>query len=337
MVGRQLDILGGKQVWLSHGSDTSRYLTVIRLNVPLTDEGIDKAIHALANLDENYQRSEGVGADGVRLGTVSYVDTSSKIATRVFYYPIASEDGSAVVLLCYNSDLKHSPAATDAFGKTIRFPEESRAQVLEGWRQVDEDRAAAEQEDGVQRESAEAAGGADDAERDSAEADTAERDRQREESVAWFIEQATLPAGTYEVGKDISAGEYKITSDSEGRGSYECCDSKGSLIRSGASFGACDYITLEEGQSIRLLRCSMITSSLAQPTKPAGPGVYKVGLDIQPGTYRLVTKGGRGRYCVYFDSECKRSVFYKGDVVDYAHVRVKQGQYLELRGAYIDQ
>ena len=343
-MGRQLDILGGKQVWLSHGSDTSRYLTAIRLNVPLTDEGIDKEIHAIANLDKNAQRSEGASANGVRLGTVASVDASSKTATSVFYYPIASVDGPAVVLLCYNSDYEHSPSAADAFGKTILFPEESREQVLEGWRQVDEDRADGEQGDEGQRESAGTEAGSAEAKGDnagtqgeSAEGDTAERDREREEVVAWFVEQATYPAGTYKVGRDISAAEYKIIPDSEGRGSYECLDSKGSLVRSGDGFGACDYITLEEGQTIRLVRCSMIASSLARPTKPAGPGVYKIGLDLQPGTYRLVTKGGRGRYCVYFDSACKRGVFYKGDVEDYAHVVVKKGQYLELRGAYIDQ
>lgn len=122
----------------------------------------------------------------------------------------------------------------------------------------------------------------------------AEQERQEQQAAREALANATYSAGTYKVGQDIPAGEYKLEASGKG---YYCVysDTSKSDILENDNFSSVNYITLEAGQCIELSRCSMVEIAYATPTStPTGNGMYKIGLGLPAGEYKLAATDDRG-------------------------------------------
>lgn len=109
-----------------------------------------------------------------------------------------------------------------------------------------------------------------------------------------------IQSGVYKAGADIPVGEYLILSG-EYYGYFECCSDLSGGIDSiifneamGANESA--YVTLYSGEYLKLEGSVMYRVSQAPSIKPANNiyknGEYKVGRDIQAGTYKATDLGG---------------------------------------------
>lgn len=69
--------------------------------------------------------------------------------------------------------------------------------------------------------------------------------------------------GTYKVGTDIPAGEYKLTATSSTQGYWEVTDSSAAdaAIVGNENFSGSTYVTVSEGQYLRLKRCTAAPAS----------------------------------------------------------------------------
>ena len=146
--------------------------------------------------------------------------------------------------------------------------------------------------------------------------------------------------GVYKVGKDLPAGEYLLISyDDRYVGGYMCVssDSNQNDIIHNELFSTFHYITVENGQYLELTRCGAVSveeDSLSfKSYDDLGPGMYKVGVDIPAGEYKLTAdKGALAAYsCIYDNSTASRKIISNDIINNNAYVTVKQGQYLLLK------
>lgn len=150
---------------------------------------------------------------------------------------------------------------------------------------------------------------------------------------------ASYSAGSYRVGKDIPSGEYKITCSS--RFGYYCVypdSSKGDVLSNG-NFNTCTYVTVSDGQLLEVTGASFVAIADAKPTSTlSGEGIYKVGLDIQPGEYNITAQSGSGYYAVLSAVDANESfnIINNDNFEGNSFVTVADGQYLEISGAAIE-
>lgn len=146
--------------------------------------------------------------------------------------------------------------------------------------------------------------------------------------------------GVYKIGKDLPAGEYLLISyDDQYVGGYMCVssDSNQNDIIHNELFLTFHYITVENGQYLELTRCGAVSveeDSLSfKSYDDLGPGMYKVGVDIPAGEYKLTAdKGALAAYsCIYDNSTASRKIISNDIINNNAYVTVKQGQYLLLK------
>ena len=145
-------------------------------------------------------------------------------------------------------------------------------------------------------------------------------------------------AGMYKVGTDIPAGEYILCPSATAY--YQVVtDSTGTLesIVSNDNFSGTRYITVSEGQYLKLTGCTAYPASYVSEGKVKNDnlsgGMYKVGVDIEAGEYK-VTPEGDGYYEVDSSSAGTLDAIvanenFSSDV----YVTVSDGQYLKLSGA----
>ena len=144
--------------------------------------------------------------------------------------------------------------------------------------------------------------------------------------------------GMYKVGADIPAGEYIL--DPSAMAYYQVAsDSTGALesIVSNDNFSGTRYITVSDGQYLTLTSCTAYPASYVSDgtikNDNLSGGMYKVGVDIDAGEYK-VTPDGSGYYEVDSSSAGTLDVIvanenFSSDV----YVTVADGQYLKLSGA----
>ena len=144
--------------------------------------------------------------------------------------------------------------------------------------------------------------------------------------------------GMYKVGTDIPAGEYIL--DPSAMAYYQVAtDSTGTLesIVSNDNFSGTRYITVSEGQYLTLTGCTAYPASCVSDgtikNDNLSGGMYKVGVDIDAGEYK-VTPDGNGYYEVDSSSVGTLDAIvanenFSSDV----YVTVADGQYLKLSGA----
>lgn len=146
--------------------------------------------------------------------------------------------------------------------------------------------------------------------------------------------------GVYKVGKDLPAGEYLLISyDDRYVGGYMCVssDSNQNDIIHNELFSTFHYITVENGQYLELTRCGAVSveedSLFFKSYDDLGPGMYKVGVDIPAGEYKLTAdKDALAAYsCIYDNSTASRKIISNDIINNNAYVTVKHGQYLLLQ------
>ena len=150
--------------------------------------------------------------------------------------------------------------------------------------------------------------------------------------------------GMYKIGTDIPAGEYVLLPASEYSAYYEVnSSSSGELddIIDNDNFDGRRYLTVEDGPYLSIERCMMVPLDKAPAVDTSSgvvpEGMYRVGVDIPAGEYRLHgTTDFDGYYEVRssslategFDSIITNENF-SGDV----YVTVQEGQYLVVNRA----
>lgn len=156
-------------------------------------------------------------------------------------------------------------------------------------------------------------------------------------------------AGTYKVGVDIASGEYLLLSEDQTFGAYFEInkDSKGELdsIIANDNFFTTSYITINDGEYLKLQSCKAISVSEVGPIQPIEgkyiQGMYKVGTDIAPGEYKVIMEEdsimGFGYYEVTSDSRhTLDSIISNDNFENNAYITLEKGRYLKLNEAYIE-
>ena len=67
--------------------------------------------------------------------------------------------------------------------------------------------------------------------------------------------------------------------------------------------------------------------------KKYGPSIYKVGVDIPAGKYKLFVSGGRGYYGICKDANCD-NIVQNDNFQSQAYIDIHTGQFLELNRCY---
>lgn len=189
---------------------------------------------------------------------------------------------------------------------------------------------------------------------DSSAADTAQTAAQTEQtettdagSAAETEEAAEEPQeeelesygpGMYKVGTDMKAREYILIPS--GYGYYEVDkDSTGDLesILSNDNFEGSRYIKVEDGQYVTLQDCTAYPAKYVKKGKVDNSdpvnGMYKVGVDIDAGEYKVEPLSDFGYYEVNNTSDCTASldaIVTNDNIESPAYITVSEGQYLKL-------
>lgn len=152
------------------------------------------------------------------------------------------------------------------------------------------------------------------------------------------VEDKSIKAGMYKVGKDIPAGEYVLVTTQQGYFSVNS-DSTGTMgsIIANDNFTNRSIITVKDGQYLDMKRCSAypIADAPAVNTQSGvlEAGMYKVGTDLQPGEYKIESAGS-GYVEVSSNSAHSMGAIVSNDNFDGSkYISVKSGQYIKLARA----
>lgn len=146
-------------------------------------------------------------------------------------------------------------------------------------------------------------------------------------------------AGMYKVGTDIPAGEYYVCATTN-YGCYICVssDSNGKNILENENFDTLHYITVENGQYLEVKRgkfTSVDGFETAFDPSYVIEGMYRVGIDIPAGEYKLSQDSTySGYYCIYDNSTVDRDIQANDNFDNTSYVTVRKGQYLLLNRCY---
>lgn len=164
------------------------------------------------------------------------------------------------------------------------------------------------------------------------------------------IKQAGFISGMYKIGKDMPAGEYKLfaTDGLAGVSYFEIAkDSTNSVesIVANDNFASFTYVTVAEGQYFKMTDARAVPVDQAEKSGPVesryGSGMYKVGVDIPAGEYKILPEENSTLGFGYFEVT-KSSRHRLDDIVsndnfkDSRYITLENGQYLKLSEAYID-
>lgn len=135
--------------------------------------------------------------------------------------------------------------------------------------------------------------------------------------------------GNYKVGADIPAGEYVVFSSGD-RG-YFCVssDSNQDDIIYNDNFDYNSIITINDGEYLELSRSYAIPITEKPDIEASGAGMFKVGIHIPAGEYKLEATDDRGYYCIYPDSR-QDDIISNDNFEGQNYVTVTDGQYLVL-------
>lgn len=160
-------------------------------------------------------------------------------------------------------------------------------------------------------------------------------------------EEELISDGTYKIGTDIPAGEYRILQLSSDGGYLEVAkDSKNVLdsIITNDNFHGGRYLTLEEGQYFTLRNAFALAIEddgvNFQHIKPNEiiDQQFLVGLDIEPGEYKIATDNGPGYIEVSANSKHQLDDILTNENLkenSNTFITVEDGQYLTIKGAKI--
>lgn len=150
-------------------------------------------------------------------------------------------------------------------------------------------------------------------------------------------DQDTIKEGTYLIGKDLPAGEYKIKS--EGWTTYRglITVSQNNQVIYQEYVPTFTYITVDKGQKLTLERVSALPIDQASPYQLYGDtysqGRYKVGVDLPAGTYTAYPDDSDNTTVlqVLADSGLDlESVLSTKTITEPTDFKVTDGQYLQI-------
>lgn len=136
--------------------------------------------------------------------------------------------------------------------------------------------------------------------------------------------------GMYKVGTDIPSGEYVVFASDDNTG-YFCvsADSNQNDIYFNDSFNYNSIITVQDGEYLELSRCHAISITEDPEVNTTSSGMFKVGVHIPSGEYKIESTYGSGYYCIYSDSR-QSDIIANNGFEGQSYVTVKDGQYLLL-------
>jgi hypothetical protein len=139
------------------------------------------------------------------------------------------------------------------------------------------------------------------------------------------------PAGTYKIGKDLAAGEYRLIADN-GSGYISISkDSTGSF----ESIVTNAIVTVTSGQYFTINRANAYPIDASPDVNTKEQGTFKVGKDIQPGEYKIASDGS-GYLEVTSDSTGSFGSIVTNNNFDAdTYITVTNGQYLILSRSHI--
>ena len=151
--------------------------------------------------------------------------------------------------------------------------------------------------------------------------------------IKWYKE------GTYKVGVDIPAGEYYIKQTDDYMTYFAICsDSSGKNILENENFNNWHFVTVKNGQYLTVNRgkFAAVSSILMELDNQHLPeGMYRVGIDIPAGEYKLFCTGSNmGYLCVYDSSTADRDIITNDNFNNNQYITVKKGQYLQINRCY---
>lgn len=144
-----------------------------------------------------------------------------------------------------------------------------------------------------------------------------------------------LEDGVYEVGTDIAAGEYLILASTPDAYFELSSDDSGDTesILFNDMFSKNRYLTVQEGQYLTLEECKLIKleDRVLNVDAMLTDGMFKVGVDIPSGEYKIKANEVEGYYEITPTSEGKiYSLISDGSFMHQKNITVKDGQYLKL-------
>lgn len=151
-------------------------------------------------------------------------------------------------------------------------------------------------------------------------------------------------SGTYEVGKDIPAGEYLVLGDNVNKevetSVLQTKDTKKEDALYDESVYGPIYVTVENGQYLNVENGKIFEIEKAPSNTPKDKvykdGMYKVGRDIKAGTYEVKATKDDGEVEIYKDSKhTKDSLISKKEFKNTEKITVKDGEYIMLEDAEI--
>ena len=143
-------------------------------------------------------------------------------------------------------------------------------------------------------------------------------------------------AGTYKVGTDCPAGEYLFFSDSS-QLAYVCAssDSNQDNIIENENFSNSFFMTVADGQYLQAKRCYFVKASdytiTINDDGTLDEGMYRVGVDIPAGEYKLTADEDKGYWCLYSNSTSPFDIDEKDNFEGSTYVTVRDGQYLQVK------
>ena len=151
----------------------------------------------------------------------------------------------------------------------------------------------------------------------------------------FFSKMTKYTAGQYKVGIDIPAGEYVLLSTGSTSGYFSVSsDANGDNILFNDNFQVNSIIEVRNGEYVELKRCVAVSVKEFYSQYSIDEDNYgvmlKVGYDIWPGEYKLVTEFGKsGYYCIYNDAR-HNDIVSNDNFDNSSYVMVEYGQYLLL-------
>lgn len=153
--------------------------------------------------------------------------------------------------------------------------------------------------------------------------------------------KSSYDAGTYEVGKDIPAGEYVIISEfAYFERSKDLEDEIDSIIVNGfvvnrtiITISKGEYFEFTEGIAYPIAKAPKVTVT----SDKLPEGMYKIGLDLPAGKYKVVATDDDCYVEIAKDSTHSMYSVVANSIFDgEKHVTVKDGQYLTVNYGYIE-
>lgn len=143
--------------------------------------------------------------------------------------------------------------------------------------------------------------------------------------------------GMYKVGKDMPVGKYIVYTNSSESAYFAILknleDDEDSIVANDNFFNN-TIVDVRKGEYLELSGCEAVPVKKGVGVDTNGEGMFRVGVDIEPGEYKLKSYDDYGYYCVYPDARhediIKNNIFTTS-----AYVTVSNGQYLELSNCRI--